>query len=109
MFDKTLIRQNPRVYPLHQREWVKRYCEKQVYMGVYQRIKHHLKPDPVFLFNSILVAKGQLQQEYRFCGNYVEANTCIYKLAALLPDCTTIVDALQGCTYMTIVDIQSGI
>ena len=28
VFDKTPIRQKPRTYPPHQREWVKKYCEK---------------------------------------------------------------------------------
>ena len=28
VFDKTPIRQKPRPYPPHQREWVKKYCEK---------------------------------------------------------------------------------
>ena len=59
VFDKTPIRQKPRAYPPHQREWVRRYCEKQVRMGVYRKIEHHLEPDPVFVSNSILVAKGQ--------------------------------------------------
>ena len=77
-------------------------------MGEYQKIEHHLATDPMFVFNSILVAKGQSEQEYRFCGNYVEANAHIRKPPAPLPDCSAIVDELQGCTYMSAVDIRSG-
>lgn len=77
-------------------------------MGVYRKVQRHVEPDPLFVSNSILVAKGQSQQEYRFCGNYVEANARVHKPAAPLPDCAAIVDALQNCTFMSAVDIRSG-
>ena len=63
-------------------------------MGVYRKVNRHEEDDPLFVSNSVLVAKGQSQQEYRFCGNYVEANSRICKPASPLPDCPAIVDAL---------------
>ena len=77
-------------------------------MGVYRQVQRGVEPDPLFVLNSILVEKGQSQQQYPFCGNYVEANARIWKPAAHLPDTHAIIDALQHCTYMTTVDIRSG-
>ena len=67
-----------------------------------------VEPDPLFVSNSVLMEKVQSKQQYHFCGNYVEANTRMWKLAAPLPDTHAIIDALQHCTYMTAVDIRSG-
>ena len=77
-------------------------------MGVFRRIHRRVEPDPTFVCNTVLVPKGQSQQQFRFCGNYVEANTMIWKPAAPVPDTHAIIDALLHCTYMTAVDIRSG-
>ena len=77
-------------------------------MGAHQKIRREVEPDLLCVCNSIPITKGQSQQKYRFCENYVKANARIRKPVAHLLNTHAIVDEMQGCTYMSAVDIRPG-
>ena len=49
-----------------------------------------------------------MQQDYRACGNFVQANTRIRPPAFQIPDCAATLDMMEGCSLYSAFDIKAG-
>lgn len=104
--DPSRLIMKPMPYPRHQRQWIREYIASQIRMGVMREVKKGEESDPQFVTNVVLVPDGQSQQDFRFCGNFVQPNTRIQPPAHPLIDCQSALDNLQGSTVLSGIDIK---
>ena len=62
------------MYPKQECQWIRDYVGKMEELELVRRVKPGVDPDPEFVSQVVLVKNGQTQQDYRFCGNFVQLN-----------------------------------
>ena len=71
-------------------------------------IRSRVNPAPDFESSVVLIKLGQSQQDYRFCGNFVQHSYRVLLPPHPMPECMVILDETLDWLLISVIDIKGA-